>query len=81
MREPIQPSKPAQRRRAPPALTVNTEVSVVMHLATVRVRTFAWFGPSRRLSKEYKRLPAISEAMIYGAPTRIMLRRLAHPAS
>jgi putative transposase len=40
-------------------------------------RTFAWLGQSRRLSKDYERLPATSEAMIYGAMTRIMLRRLA----
>jgi putative transposase len=40
-------------------------------------RTFAWLGQSRRLSKDYERLPATSEAMIHGAMTRIMLRRLA----
>ena len=43
-------------------------------------RTFAWLGQSRRLSKDYERLPAVSEAMIYGAMSRLMLRRLtAHP--
>ena len=42
-------------------------------------RTFAWLGQSRRLSKDYERLPATSEAVIYGAMTRLMLRRLAHP--
>jgi putative transposase len=30
-------------------------------------RTFAWLGQSRRLSKDYERLPATSEAMIDGA--------------
>ncbi len=40
-------------------------------------RTFAWLGQSRRLSKDYEYLPASSEAMIYIAMTRIMLRRLA----
>lgn len=40
-------------------------------------RTFAWLGQSRRLSKDYERLPATSEAMIYGAMSRLMLRRLA----
>jgi putative transposase len=39
-------------------------------------RTFAWLGQSRRLSKDYERLPATSEAMIYGAMSRLMLRRL-----
>jgi transposase len=40
-------------------------------------RTFAWLGQSRRLSKDYERLPAKSEAMIYGTMTRLMLPRLA----
>ena len=40
-------------------------------------RTFAWLGQSRRLSKDYERLPATSEAMIYGAMSGLMLRRLA----
>lgn len=39
-------------------------------------RTFSWFGQSRRLSKEYERLCPTSEAMIYAAMSRIMLRRL-----
>jgi putative transposase len=40
-------------------------------------RTYAWRGQSRRLSKEYERLPETSEALIYAAMTRLMLRRLA----
>lgn len=40
-------------------------------------RTFSWFGQSRRLSKDYERLPATEEAMIYIAMSRIMLKRLA----
>jgi putative transposase len=40
-------------------------------------RTFAWLGQSRRLSKDYERLPATGEAMIYGAMSWLMLRRLA----
>jgi putative transposase len=41
-------------------------------------RTFSWLGQSRRLAKDYERLCATSEAMIYGVMTRLMLRRLAH---
>jgi putative transposase len=44
-------------------------------------RTFAWLGQSRRLSEDYERLPATSEAMIYGAMSRLMLRRLTHLAA
>lgn len=40
-------------------------------------RTFAWLGLHRRLSKDFERLPASSEAFIYIAMTRIMLRQLA----
>lgn len=40
-------------------------------------RTFAWLTQCRRLSKDYERLPASSEAMIYLAMTRLMIRRLA----
>jgi putative transposase len=40
-------------------------------------RTFSWFGQSRRLSKDYERLCATSEAWIYAAMSRLMARRLA----
>lgn len=39
-------------------------------------RTWAWRYQSRRLSKDYERLPKSSEAMIYLSMTRLMLRRL-----
>ncbi len=38
-------------------------------------RTFAWFNPYRRLSKDYEYYPSSSEAMIYLASIRLMLRR------
>jgi transposase len=44
-------------------------------------RTFAWLGQSRGLSKDYERLPAVSEAMIHAAMSRLMLRRLTHLAA
>jgi putative transposase len=39
-------------------------------------RTFAWLGRYRRLRKDYKYLTATSEAVIYLAMTRLLLRRL-----
>jgi transposase len=43
-------------------------------------RTFAWMGRYRRLSKDYEYLTASSEAMLYLAMMRLMLRRLARNA-
>jgi putative transposase len=40
-------------------------------------RTFAWLSQNRRLSKDYERLCATSEAWIYLDMIRLMLRRLA----
>jgi putative transposase len=42
-------------------------------------RTFAWLGRYRRLSKDYEYLTATSEAVIYLAMIRLLLRRLTHP--
>lgn len=40
-------------------------------------RTFSWINRQHRLGKDYERLPATSEAFIYVAMIRLMLRRLA----
>jgi putative transposase len=40
-------------------------------------RTFGWWNPCRRLSKDYEGLPATSEAWIRIAMIRLMVRRLA----
>ena len=40
-------------------------------------RTFSWLGQNRRMSKDYERLPESSEAFIYVAMSRLMIRRLA----
>jgi putative transposase len=40
-------------------------------------RTFAWLGRSRRLSKDYERLPASSHAVLQLASIQLMLRRAA----
>ena len=42
-------------------------------------RTFAWQGQNRRLSKDYELLCTTSEAFIYVAMIRLMVRRLARP--
>lgn len=50
---------------------------VVLPRRWVVERTFAWLSKCRRLSKEYEVQPSSSEAMIYIAMIRIMVRRLA----
>ena len=40
-------------------------------------RTFAWLCHNRRLSKDYERLCSTSEAFVYAAMVRLMVRRLA----
>ncbi len=44
-------------------------------------RTFGWLNRSRRLSKDYERQTETSEAWVYAAMTRLMLRRLTRPIS
>jgi putative transposase len=50
-------------------------IEVLPHRWVVE-RTFAWLGKYRRLSKDYEFLPESSEAMIYLAMIRLMLKRL-----
>jgi putative transposase len=40
-------------------------------------RTFSWLGQNRRMSKDYERLAQTSEALVYVAMSRLMVRRLA----
>ena len=44
-------------------------------------RTFAWIGRYRRMSKDYEYLTETSEAFIYAALVRLMLRRLSRTAA
>jgi putative transposase len=50
---------------------------VILPRRWVVERTFAWITQCRRLDKDYETLPESSEAMIYIAMTRLMVRRLA----
>jgi len=50
---------------------------VVLPRRWVVERTFSWIDQNRRMSKDYERLTATSEAFIYVAMTRLMVRRLA----
>jgi transposase len=40
-------------------------------------RTFAWICHNRRMAKDYERLCATGEALVYASMTRLMVRRLA----
>jgi putative transposase len=42
----------------------------------VAERTFAWLCHNRRMSKDYERLCATTEAFVYATMTRVMVRRL-----
>jgi transposase len=38
--------------------------------------TFSWLSQNRRISKDYERMPESSEAYVYVAMTRLMVKRL-----
>jgi len=79
------PGGAAPRRRAEAALATarrHTAHRVPLRRGPRRwvvERTFAWLGRVRRLSKDYEFLTATSEAVIYLAMTRLLLRRLTRP--
>jgi putative transposase len=54
-----------------------TKGFVVLKKRWVVEPTKGWLNWSGRLSKDYERLPASSEAMIYISMIRLMVRRLA----
>jgi putative transposase len=66
-----------RRRWLPPGATppIVSPFAVIPRRWVVE-RTFAWLGRFRRLSKDYEYLTATSEAVIYLAMTRLLLRRL-----
>jgi transposase len=50
---------------------------VVLPRRWVVERTFSWIDQNRRMSKDYERLTATSQAFIYVAMSRLMVKRLA----
>ena len=50
---------------------------VVLPRRWVVERTFAWIEQNRRMSKDYERLCASGESLVYAAMIRLMTRRLA----
>ncbi len=50
---------------------------VVLPRRWVVEHTFSWLDQNRRMSKDYERLCSSSEAFVYIAMTRLMVRRLA----
>ncbi len=50
---------------------------VVLARRWVVERSFAWISHNRRMSKDYERLCASGEALVYAAMSRLMVRRLA----
>ena len=59
----------------------NVSRFVVLPKRWIVERTLGWLNRSRRLSKDYERLTSTSEAWVYAAMTRLMVRRLARPVT
>ena len=66
--------RPFEWRRLP---SERTGFRGVLPRRWVVERTFSWTGQSRRLAKDYERLPETSETLIYATMSRLMVRRLA----
>ena len=49
---------------------------VVVPRRWVVERSLSWLGKHRRLSKDYERLPQMSECFVYQAMSALMLKRL-----
>jgi transposase len=54
-----------------------TKGFVLLKKRWVVERTFAWMMDTRRLVRDYERIPETSETFIYLAMIRLMVRRLA----
>jgi putative transposase len=50
---------------------------IVLPRRWVVQRTLAWISRNRRMSRDYEFLPETTEALIYAAMSRLMLKRLA----
>ena len=59
------------------AQTVAPEGFQVLPRRWVVERTIAWIEHNRRMSKDYEKLRASGEALVYAAMIRLMTRRLA----
>jgi transposase len=57
-----------------PSLT--TDVGVLVEERRDIERTLAWIDQNRRMAKDYEKLCASGEALVYAAMSRLMLRRL-----
>jgi putative transposase len=66
-------------RRAPRPQPQRAGAATLQPRRWVVERTFAWLAHARRLSKDYERLCATSEALVLAAMTRLLAHRLARP--
>ena len=57
-------------------ILVDTEGFAVLPRRWVVERTLSWIDQNRRMSKDYERLCASGEALVYAAMIRLMRRRL-----